>query len=238
MRPDLGVDLEVSGGDRLDEMQRVAASHVSSNSLRRFFARYRCVLTVPSGMFIDSASASVLHALQIVGRDEQALRLGKLSDRLLQTVAQLQIAERSIDGARIVSAPAAVLLVERLVRRAPGPCRRADVLHDAINPGRQTRLAPKVRQAAVDLQKHVLRHIVDARAVGDHPVDQAVDEVLVLIHELAKRRVIACPAPFDERTFVVFLRHSPAPFSSTLALGQHPGTCFRTPQPRFCFKSP
>ena len=33
------VDLEVSGGYRLDELQHVAARHVSSNSLNRFFAR-------------------------------------------------------------------------------------------------------------------------------------------------------------------------------------------------------
>ncbi len=58
VRPNGVVDREVSGGDRLDELQRVAASHVSSNSLKRFLARYKCVFTVPSGMSIASASAS------------------------------------------------------------------------------------------------------------------------------------------------------------------------------------
>ena len=43
----------------------------------------------------------------------------------------------------------------------------------------------------MDLEKHFLRQIIDARSIRDHPVDQAVDEVLVLIYELAERCVVA-----------------------------------------------
>ena len=56
----------------------------------------------------------------------------------------------------------------------------------------ESRASPrKYGQAAVDLEEHFLGQIIDARPVGDHPVDQAVDEVLVLIDELAERCVVA-----------------------------------------------
>ena len=123
--------------------------------------------------------------------NEQALRFGQLCDRLVEAVPELEVAKCRIRSAGLVAASTRVVLVERHVGRAAGPRPCTDVLDDAEDPGREPCLAAKVREAAVDLEKHFLRQIIDARSIRDHPVDQAVDEVLVLIDELAERCVVA-----------------------------------------------
>ena len=56
-------------------------------------------MTVPSGMFIASANALVLHAIQIMRGNEQALRLGQLRDRLVEAVPELEVAKCRIRSA-------------------------------------------------------------------------------------------------------------------------------------------
>ena len=67
----------------------------------------------------------------------------------------------------------------------------------------------------MNLQEDILSQVIDARPIRHHPVYQSVHEVLVEIHQLAKRRVVAGSAAVDERAFVVFVvfrRHSPRTF--------------------------
>src|SRR6185503_3782698 len=66
----------------------------------------------------------------------------------------------------------------------------------------EARLAAEVWQAPMDLEEHLLREIVGEAALGDHPVDQAIHQILVAVHELGERGVVAGPAPLDQFAFV------------------------------------
>ena len=50
----------------------------------------------------------------------------------------------------------------------------------------------------MDLQEHVLRELFGPTAVRDAARDDREDQSLVLFDQLAKRRLIALPAPLDQ----------------------------------------
>jgi hypothetical protein len=76
---------------------------------------------------------------------------------------------------------------------------RQQVEHDSIDPGRQLRIAAEVGDPAVNAQEHFLRKVFDTRRIDRAARHHAEDEVLVAVHELAKRLFIALLAACDER---------------------------------------
>src|SRR5439155_14224777 len=96
----------------------------------------------------------VLYALEIVRRDEQTIIGREPRDRLLESIAQLEVEELPIlrCGHRSLTRPV-------VVERNGGPC-ASMILHtpvrdDAVAPRGKARLSPEVWQAAVDAQEYV-----------------------------------------------------------------------------------
>ena len=143
---DAAVGRQIASGNRLDRVQCFIAEHdrnrselrlsprsspstpnvrhfKSVSSIRRSccFARYSWVFTVPSGSGERLRQVLVLHALEVVRRDEQPIVRRQSRDRFLEPIPQLEIAELPI-GRRRRPRPRA-LVVERQGRGArPWSC--------------------------------------------------------------------------------------------------------------------
>src|SRR6516162_9680494 len=152
----------------------------------------------------------VLHALQIVRRDEQPIVRWKPSDGLLQPIAQLEIAELPISGRQhhprpwdiVTNDTAQPRIVKELRRFRPPQGLRAHVRDDAVDPGGEPGFAAKIREAAVHSEEHILRQIFGLRTILNRPRHQGEHQPLVTVDELLKRPLVARPAALHERPLI------------------------------------
>src|SRR5262249_38729592 len=100
------------------------------------------------------------------------------------------------------------LVVER-DRRRPPLILHAHVRDDAVDPRRQPRLAPEIREAAMNAEKNILREILGPRPILHRARDQCENEAFVPIDQLLERALVAGTAPLDERALVDRLHPPP-----------------------------
>src|SRR4029078_8916281 len=97
----------------------------------------------------------------------------------------------------------------------------ADVGDDAVDPGREPRLAAKIRKPPVNPQEDVLGEILRSRPVLHGAGYQGEDQILVSFDQFLKRAFIAGTAAFDELALVdglhvaTVLEHAPGGIVST-----------------------
>ena len=107
-------------------------------------------------MLSAAARSSVLHALQIVRGDEQPVVVRQLVNRFLETIPGLELREGRVRHGGLDPSAAVRVRLQRHLGTTLSSRLRTHVLYDAIDPRRQPRVAPEVRQAPVDLQEHIL----------------------------------------------------------------------------------
>lgn len=102
----------------------------------------------------------VLHALKVMRRDQQTLPILQPRDRFLQAISQFDVGKLSIRTRRRDRGGSFV--IERYRNRRARWRSHAHVGDDAVDPCGKARFASKIRQAAVDPQKDLLREILGA----------------------------------------------------------------------------
>ena len=143
----------------------------------------------------------VLYAAQIVRRDEQAIMRRQTSDGFLEAIAKLEVPELPVRGTGRHAIPRAII-VERHGGQRPSLILHAHVCHDAVDPCGEPRLAPKVRQPAVDPEEYVLCQILGARPVLNRPANQRENQIFVAVDQLLKGPFIPATATLDELALV------------------------------------
>jgi hypothetical protein len=92
-------------------------------------------------------------------------------------------------------------LLQRL-RRPPGPRppeHERRIRHDAVEPGREARLAAERRQVAVDLEEGVLHRVLRVAVAPGETTGEAKDTGLISRHQRLEGRVVPGRGPRRQR---------------------------------------
>ena len=143
----------------------------------------------------------VAHAVQIVAVHEQLIAQRQLIDRLVQTIAQLDVVEGAVVARRARSA--ARRSPDRPRRaRSPAAARRAvPRTRDCWRCGRSRSTGARRRESRAargDAQEDLLRQLLGPRRIGHAAGNEGEDQPLVSIDQLTKRFIVSAPAPLDE----------------------------------------